>query len=133
MKKRGQVEQIFIFVFIAVVIALLFLFGSDAIVKVFRLGKDVETEKFIQDLKQQIELVHTYNIGSKVSLENIEIPDQVREICFEDYKIIVKTKEKRTERIDILKSDLDPTCVKSLDGIIAEKKIIGETFVLVRR
>ena len=133
MKKRGQIEQIFIFVFIAVVIALLFLFGSDAIVKVFSLGKDVETEKFIQDLKQQIELVHTYNIGSKVSLENIKIPDQVREICFEDYKIIIKAKEERTENIDILQSDIDPPCVNSLDGIIAEKKIIGETFVLVRR
>ena len=133
MEKRGQTEQIFIFVFIAVVIALLFLFGSDAIVKVFRLGKDVETDKFIQDLKQQIELVHTYNIGSKVYLDNIEMPQQVKEICFEDYEIIVKAKEKRTERIDFLRSDLDPTCVRSLDGIIAEKKIIGETFVLVRR
>ena len=131
MRKRGQLNQVFVFIFIAVVIALLFLFGSNLIVKVFHFGKDVETEKFIQDLKQQIELVHTYNLGSKISLDKIKVPKQVREICFENKKIIVKTEKKdREEKIVFLMSSLG--CVNTLEGVIAEKKIIGETFVLVR-
>src|SRR3989344_8226081 len=106
MKKRGQTQQVFIFIFSAVVIALLFLFGSNLVVKVVNFGKDVETEKVIQDLKQQIELVNSYNIGSSVSFKDIQIPKQVKEICFENRKLIIETEETREEEILFLRSTL---------------------------
>ena len=112
MEKRGQTQQVFIFIFAAVVIALLFLFGSNLVVKVVNFGKDVETEKFIQDLKQQIELVNSYNIGSSVSFKDIQIPKQVKEICFENRKLIIETEETREEEILFLRSTL--VCVKNL-------------------
>lgn len=133
MKKRGQLNQIFVFIFIAIVIALLFLFGSDMIKKVFNFGKDVETKKFVDDLEKQFELVKTYNIGSRVSLEDIQVPKQVEEICFYEGKFSVQADKLSNRTVPYLRTGLASGCVSSLEDLTAEKKIVGsETIVLVK-
>src|SRR3989338_977459 len=111
MDKRGQLQLVFTFLFIAILIALLFLFGSDQIKKIFNFGKEVEVERFASDLKQQILLVNSYNIGSKVALDKISKPKEVTEVCFSNGEILVKGKNTKTVQISVLRSDVG--CVRT--------------------
>jgi len=129
MDKRGQLQLVFTFLFIAILIALLFLFGSDQIKKIFNFGKEVEVERFASDLKQQILLVNSYNMGSKVALDKISKPKEVTEVCFSNGKILVKGKNTKTVLISVLQSQLG--CVRTLKDVTAEKRISSESFVRV--
>lgn len=81
MKKRGSIDQVFVYIFALVVAALIIGFGYYVITKVMNLGKEVETIKFKQDLEKNINLYYDFAPGTSANLQ-IRVPSGIKAVCF---------------------------------------------------
>src|SRR3989344_8264016 len=81
MEKRGQVQQLFVYIFALVVAAMIIGFGYYVITNILNLGKEVETATFKKDLEKQIGLFYTYAPNTNGNIQ-IRTPSGIKGICF---------------------------------------------------
>ncbi|MCP3682820.1 MAG: hypothetical protein GY861_09040 [bacterium] len=83
MKKKAQANQIFTYIFVLIVIAVIMVFGAKAIAKIVDTGEDVQMSTFKKTLKNDIEKL-SGNYGSIRHL-TYSVPGSVTEVCFYDH------------------------------------------------
>ena len=83
MKKRGQLEQPFIYIFALVVIAFIIFFGFSAIRKVTKLGESVSTVTFKSELEKQVNHFYYMDTGSRGEV-SLDVPLNFKYVCFAD-------------------------------------------------
>jgi len=81
--KRGQIAgQPIIFIFIAIVIAILLFFGVRVILNSRNLADEMNVESFFLEIEEQIQETYNLDYGSRVSLKKISVPVSLKEVCF---------------------------------------------------
>lgn len=81
--KKGQIMgQPIIYLFYAIVGAMILFFGINVIMGLQETGEDVQYASFIGDLKTSIRSVYSDASGSTYGLEEITVPSGIDEICF---------------------------------------------------
>ncbi len=78
--KRGQTQTIFIWIFIAVVAGLIFIFGFKMIGNITSVGEDVKVVKFFQNFEKKVNEYYYLDDGSQGS-EEFWLPGWVEYIC----------------------------------------------------
>jgi len=116
--KRGISNQIFYYIFAVIVIAFILAFGSDIINKVFSYEGDVGVATFKQDIERKMNLVYDLNSGSTISLEDVNVPRTVEEICFKNGGFEVNGEFKRIDYVKVNEN----FCVNKLNNIILKKE-----------
>ena len=81
--KRGQLEQPFVYIFALVVAALVIFLGYFLINGLLKTGKQVETIRFENDLKNEIKSIYDFSPGTTSNYKNI-VPSGIKGICFID-------------------------------------------------
>jgi len=83
MNKRGQIQQVFFYIFAIIVTAFILFLGIRGIYYLMETGSSVETVNFRININSQIKTNYNYNIGS-VTEEDIFTPANLDVICFID-------------------------------------------------
>lgn len=155
MKKRGAIDQIFVYIFALIVAALIIGFGYYIITNVLKLGKEVETIKFKQDLEKNINLYYDFAPGTSANVQ-IRVPDGIKAVCFIvdgepsgiEYKDVEKIasilKDKNvffaTTKSDVkaepiyitkFKPSPDPLCINTLRGVLDVDMVTGAKEVII--
>ncbi len=95
--------QPIIYIFYAVVAAMILFFGIRVIIGLQDTGDDVEYASFISDLKASIETVYNDASGSTYGLERITVPRDIIEVCFVgDYEEDVVGDPELDQRIQLI-------------------------------
>ncbi len=85
MIKKGQlIGQPFVYIFLLIVAAVVLFLGIKVLANVLQLGESVGYNEFVNDLKKAENEVYSDSFGSTLSLENINVPSFISEICFLD-------------------------------------------------
>lgn len=77
-----MMSQPIMYIFYALVAALILFFGVRVIFDTKDSAEKVEFEVFVNDLKQKINTVYQDSYGSTISLESLTVPKTVKEVCF---------------------------------------------------
>lgn len=142
MNKRGQTEQIFVYIFALVVAALIIGFGYYAITNLLNVGKQVETIKFKEDFEKEMKIYYSYAPGTNAYVR-LSVPSGIKAVCFisegsaskiqyadiketakviQDKNIFFSTiKEKDFAEpiyVDQIKPSPDPLCINTLSGVL---------------
>lgn len=81
MGKRGQINQIFVWLLVLVVAVAIIFYGIKVIKKSERLKDDVLVLKFFSDLDKKLSQYYYLDVGSKGS-ERFSLPGNVQYVCF---------------------------------------------------
>ncbi|MFH1376364.1 MAG: hypothetical protein ABIH25_01890 [Candidatus Woesearchaeota archaeon] len=84
MRKGQLMGQPFVYIFLLIVAAIILFFGVKAIINVINTGQEVEYQRFVSDIEEVESKVYHDSFGSIMSLENINIPNSISEICIID-------------------------------------------------
>ncbi len=84
--KKAQTQQIFIFVFIAIVVSLTIVFGYKYIKNITKQGEELSLTLFQENLKTKIDAI-AQNYG-EVDIVRLELPKKYEIICFVDESYI---------------------------------------------
>ena len=82
MKKGQLIGQPIIYIFYALVAAMILFLGVRVIFDTKDTGDRVEFESFVNDVEKKVNTAYQDSYGSRVSLDNIRVPKQVIEVCF---------------------------------------------------
>jgi hypothetical protein len=138
MKKGQLMGQPFIYMFYAIVGILILFFGIRVVVNLQDTGESVEYELFVSKIRENVEKVYHDSYGSTISLEKIDVPSFITEVCFVgDYQVdrIQNTKLKEVIAIsdssdyNVYFADVDPSKWERnfVEGIVIEGTICDIT------
>jgi hypothetical protein len=83
--KKGQIMgQPLVYVFIAIVAILVLFFGIRMVMQLVGLEEEVSGKAFYGDIKGKFDSVYTDSMGSVVFLDDVRVPNELKEICFMD-------------------------------------------------
>ena len=85
MKKAQLFGQPIVYIFFALVAAMVLFFGIKVIFDLQDTGSRIEFETFASDVESKIETVYSDSSGSVISLDDLLVPKQVVEVCFVGY------------------------------------------------
>jgi hypothetical protein len=86
MMRKGQIfGEMFKYIFIAIVAVLVLVFGIRIVSELRDTGEDLTEKVFFEDIEKKFNTVYSDSYGSVVSLENVQVPKTMKEICFVDY------------------------------------------------
>jgi len=130
--------QPFIYMFYAIVGILILFFGIRVVVNLQDTGESVEYELFVSKIRENVEKVYHDSYGSTISLEKIDVPSFITEVCFVgDYQVdrIQNTKLKEVIAIsdssdyNVYFADVDPSKWERnfVEGIVIEGTICDIT------
>lgn len=106
MKKRGIVNQVFVYIFVAIVIALVVLFGFNQIWGILRISEKAKYVDFKLNLEKSAESIFVKSPGSLVeyskmsSKKPLVLPKSIKKVCFKN-----KDKELDVNELNKLKED----------------------------
>ncbi len=143
MQKRGVSDQLFIYIFIVVVIGLVFLFGLKQINNVRELNDKATYLEFKSDFVKAAENVYSKNKGtvvtysSKSSNKPLALPKRVKRISFETIngkvKVIPSDNSYESFTVEHLRTNLLSLENKNSISFVLENDISeGETVVLLK-
>lgn len=143
MQKRGVSDQLFIYIFIVIVIGLVFLFGLKQINNVRELNDKATYLEFKSDFVKAVEEVYNKNKGtivtysSKSSNKPLALPNGVKRISFEitngKVKVIPSDSSYESFMVENLRTNLNYLENKNGISFVLENDIIdGETVVLLK-
>ena len=75
-------SQPLIYIFYGIVAVLILFFGIRAIVGLQDTGELVEYKTFVSEIESKIEKVYHDSYGSTISLDGINVPNFITEVCF---------------------------------------------------
>ncbi len=78
---KGQLETIFVWIFVALVAVLVFVYGIKMVKNITNLGEDVKTVKFFQDFEKKVNEFYYLDEGSQKT-ESFWVPSWVESVCF---------------------------------------------------
>jgi len=78
---KGQLQTIFIWIFVALVAVLVFVYGIKMVSNITNLGEDVKTAKFFQDFEKRVNEFYYLDDGSQKT-ESFWVPGWVEYVCF---------------------------------------------------
>ena len=78
---KGQLETIFVWIFVALVAVLVFVYGIKMVKNITDLGEDVKTAKFFQDFEKKVNEFYYLDEGSQKT-ESFWVPGWVEYVCF---------------------------------------------------
>src|SRR3989344_3584699 len=82
---KGMTQQIFIFIFALIMMALVLLFGVRQLSVVTTTADKVETLVFIDDFTKEIQSYTNFDIGSSKQVR-LSLPSGINQVCFFDPK-----------------------------------------------
>ena len=115
MEKKGVINQVFIYIFVAIVIALVMFFGYNQIRKILLVNEKAKYIDFKFNLEKAAESVFYKSPGSLIeyskgsSKKPMILPKSIKKICFKD-----KDKEMDVNEINKLKED-EKNILKRID------------------
>jgi len=143
MQKRGVSDQLFIYIFIAIVVGLVFLFGLKQINNVKELNDKAVYLEFKSDFVKAVEEVYNKNKGTivtysgKSSNKPLTLPNEVRRLSFEitngKINVIPSESSYKSFSVENLRTNLNYLENKNGVSFVLENDIIdGETVVLLK-
>ena len=81
MMHKGMTQQIFIFIFALIMMALVLVFGIRQLFVVTDTASTVETLAFVEDFKKEVQTYTTFDAGSTKNVR-ISVPSAVHQLCF---------------------------------------------------
>jgi len=156
--KRGQVMgQPIVYLFYVIVAILVLTLGTKWIINIGDQSSDAEYVVFMNKLDSKIDKIASYNSGSVMLLDELNIPSSVKEVCFVDWSLdqtpgdvvdetlsgyiaAVDGGEKNVffagEEMKGLGSSFSlftsPLCDSTLDGVLDMKLVKEGSFVFVK-
>ena len=94
MEKRGQTQEVFVWLFVLVVAASILFFGIKLIKKSEGLKDDVLAVKFFNDLDKKLKQYYFLDKGSS-GQENFLLPGDVEEVCFIKNDLVNKPEDEK--------------------------------------
>jgi len=105
MKKGQLMSQPIIYLFYALVAAMILIFGIKVIVGIKDNSERVEFESFFNDLKSEVNKVYQDSYGSRLSLDKLTVPKKIDEICFVGEKELDKVRDEDLRELIRLDND----------------------------
>lgn len=75
-------SQPLIYIFYAIVGVLILFFGIRVVINLQDTGEEVEYRTFVSKIQENVEKVYHDSYGSTISLEKINVPGFITEVCF---------------------------------------------------
>ena len=79
--QKGMSQQVFIFIFALIMMALVLIFGVRQLFVVTDTATTVETLSFVEDFKQEVQAYTNFDVGSSKQVK-LSLPSGVNQICF---------------------------------------------------
>ena len=144
-KKSGQLDQPFVYIFVLVVLAFVVLFGVKYIGKTNELGDQASYLQFKSGMKDAASMVYTKNPGTFLTFSRtsankpLTLPKGIKEACFQDLGVKSKILLNSNKYADFTITSLSPAeqalCIpiqnQQLSFSLENKVINQETFVII--
>ncbi len=82
--KRGQLDRPFIFIFITIVSAFVFIFGFYLINNLIKQSNCAQAGIFVNDLRNQVNRYYNFDAGSSTEI-NLNLPTNIKYVCFKNF------------------------------------------------
>lgn len=143
MQKKGVSDQLFIYIFILVVIGLVFIFGIKQINNVRELNDKATYVEFKSEFVNAVDNVYNKNKGTRVTYSTqssnkpIMLPNNVKRISFETangkVKVVSSDKSYESFTVDHLRTNLNYLENRNGLSFVLENEVEeGETVVLLK-
>ncbi|MBS3155741.1 hypothetical protein J4413_00710 [Candidatus Woesearchaeota archaeon] len=143
MQKRGVSSQVFIYIFVIIVVGLVFLFGFQQINKLNRLNEQAVYVEFQSEFRQSIENVYNKNEGTVMTFSSfssnkpLRLPSSIKSISFEEkngeINVIPSDVKYNRFTVDKLKTTVSNIRTNGEISFVLENNIIdGETKVILK-
>lgn len=131
-----MVSQVFIYIFVAIVMALVIFFGFKQVVNLQDLSQKSYYISFKEDITSSVNDVYYMNKGSTLVFSKFSrnkeliLPSEIKEVCFRDNIVSFDIDKYKKFEVENLKGDI---CIRIADnrlGFKLENVVIGdEVFV----
>jgi len=131
-----MVSQVFIYIFVAIVMALVIFFGFKQVVNLQDLSQKSYYISFKEDMTSSVNDVYYMNKGSTLVFSKFSrnkeliLPSEIKEVCFRDNIVSFDIDKYKKFEVENLKGDI---CIRIADnrlGFKLENVVIGdEVFV----
>ena len=147
MKKRGELQQqVFYYILVAVLIALILFFGYQQITRLTNLNEQAKFVTFKNDFQNAVNNLYYKNPGSVITYsltsqnKPLILPRGVKEVCFKKLNNEVKVKSDSEYFIEFNVENLIPKednyCIKAINSQLSftlENKLVdGKTVIEIR-
>ncbi|MCX6746918.1 MAG: hypothetical protein NTU63_02165 [Candidatus Pacearchaeota archaeon] len=140
--KRGQFDLSFGMIFSIFLIVVFIAFAVYAIIKFLEFQDTIKIEKFVDDLRQNIDAMWKGDQGSQKV--EYSLPTKIEEVCFVDdeyenlifnSKQIIQGKDIENINTESMTSKENPYCIENVKGKVKMTivKNYGETLVRITR
>jgi len=139
MKKRGMIDQTFIYIFVVIVIAFIFLFGFSMIKKLGGLNEQTVYLTFKTDFKENVDNLYYKNVGSVMAFSSssrnkpLILPNGVDEACFEEGKVILNSEysDFTVEKLTVASNFCVDILNNQLPFVLENVFVNGETYIQI--
>jgi len=130
MKKRGQLNLPFVYIFMIIVIAFILLFGYNIVTKLNTTKEKAVYLTFKTDINEEVERMYNKNKGSLTTFSKtssnrpLQVPSDVKEVCIDNNKVKFDNINYRDFDIENMKSYNDgfrEICINTRDGLFEFK------------
>jgi hypothetical protein len=124
--KKGGVDQTFVYIFVVIVIALIFLFGFNMIRRLDSLNEKTIYATFKSDFTEAVDNVYYKNEGSVLVFDEtsnnkpLVLPKSIKGVCFETGRVKLGAVEYDDFNVDKLRVD-EEFCIITQDHKISFK------------
>ena len=111
--KKGVIDQVFIYIFVIIVIALVLLFGFKQVTNLKNLSEKTTYTVFREDFKKAVNDIYYKNEGSAVVFSKISknkplsLPSEIKKVCFENEKVVINSEKYYNFTVDNLITSVD--------------------------
>lgn len=97
--RKGIASQVFIYIFAAIVIAMILFFGFKQAVNLKNLAEKSSYVAFKSDFTKAVDSAYYLNKGSVISFEKssrnkpLDIPKEIKKICFENSRVMLNSEK----------------------------------------
>lgn len=122
--RKGIVSQVFIYIFVVIVMALILFFGFKQVVNIKNLTDKSTYIAFKSDFSKDVNDAYYLNKGSILVFsedsvnKELTLPKGIKRICFRDNKVILNSQEFDDFTVDYLTGD---ECINAVNGRLGFK------------
>ena len=120
--KKGAIDQVFIYIFVMIVIAFIIFFGFKQITNLNKLSEKSNYAVFKSDFSKAIDNVYYMNKGSTLVFSRdsrnkpLALPKDIKKVCFEDNKVSLNSIQYANFTVEHLNGDL---CMDVVNGALS--------------
>lgn len=125
--RRGAIDQVFIYIFVVIVIGFIMFFGFKQIANLNKLSEKSNYAVFKSDFSKAVDDVYYMNKGSILTFSResrnkpLALPKEIKKVCFKNNKVLLNSEKYNDFTVEHFVPASEDLCINVVNGLISFK------------